>query len=162
MKRILFFSSLCFICLTFIQCASKSLSQEIKFEAKPPFIISEASFNEWFIGRDKRSSGVDVYVVFSEISPEVEVEKIFFKKFQGEIANSEKDQNRYTIRFKNEKRDFVMSDNPFEEARNLPREVAPEFNLNAKKGVLQYKFKGRTYYYKIPELVEKPTLSYPH
>lgn len=147
-------------CLFLIGCKSQKQETAILFDKNPPFIIAEAQFQRWTTANNTQKSGWNLFVVFEEIEPTVTMEEVFFRDYRAALQNSTKFPNRYVGNIKDKKPDFVMHSDPIKEAANTPP-TKPAFHLGANEAVITYRFQGTEKYYKITDLKEKNTISYP-
>lgn len=146
--------------LFLIGCKSQKQETAILFDKNPPFMIAEAQFQRWTTANNIHKSGWNLFVTFEEIEPTVTMEEVFFRDHRAELRNNAKLPNRYLAKLTDEKPDFVMHSDPLKEAANTPP-TKPAFHLGANEAVITYRFQGTEKYYKITDLKEKNTISYP-
>ena len=145
--------------LLFGCCGSKTEESLYSITQSPPFIIENAYCQEWVAGVKGGGSGTNIYFSIKNLEPGILVNEIYFR---GKIIKAENtNQNLYVGYIQNDKnRDVIMDSNPIKEAENIPPKPFP-FKLAEKEAVLSYIFKGREYYCKISDIIEKETLAYP-
>ena len=131
------------------------------FEQNPPFKISEAYFQKWVAGVKDGGSGINIYINFSEMSPNVVVQNIFFRNQKLEAKGNINEPKQFVGYLKNEsQRDVIMDADPMKEAQNTPSKAFP-FQLENNQAVLEYWFEGKKHYFKISNLSEKEMIPYP-
>lgn len=158
----LYFIPVLLCCLIFISCGSApKQATDVVFEEHPPFSISEAQFQRWTTGKDKRESGWNLYVIFDEIDSTMTLQEIYFRDYRSELKNSAKFPKRYTAHITDNKPDLVMHSDPLKEAVNTPPQKQ-KFQLEENEVVIGYLFEGKKRYYKITDLSEKRAIGYPH
>lgn len=162
MKNITVILALPILVFSLLNCGGiQSTSDKISLMQNPPFKISEAYTQSWVAGVEEGGSGTNIYVIFSEMDPEVTVESVYFKRHILEAKEDSKEKNQYVAYLRNDsKSDVIMDADPMKEAQNIPSEVFP-FELEANEAVIGYRFDGKKNYYKVSKLSEKDRISYP-
>ena len=146
----------------FSSCGSGNTDASyLAFEDNPPFIIDEASYQQWTAGTPEGGSGINVFINFSDIKQGVLFKEIYFRGKQTQVVTSPAVRVQYVGYFKNEpKRDIIMDSNPIHEAANTPPNKSP-FQLYDDEAVISYEFNGKTNYFRIQNLERKEPLAYP-
>lgn len=160
-KSTLFFIPLFIYALGMQSCGSAQNSNKLIFEENPPFTIQKAYFQKWAGGIESAGSGLDMYVIFENLSPQVKIKNVYFRNQITELQKSIDNSNEYFANLSKKPRlDVVMDKNPIQEAQNTPNKEFP-FDLKDNEAVLSYSLNGKIHYYKIPNLSEKESLAYP-
>ncbi len=127
----------------------------------PPFKITEAYYQNWVAGVRDGGSGTNVHIAFSEMSPNVIIQNIYFRNQILEAKGNINEPSKYVGYLKNEpQRDVIMDVDPMKEAMNTPPKTFP-FQLEDNQAVVEYWFGGKKNYYKISNLTQKDMIPYP-
>lgn len=149
-----------FLSIFILSCNSnKRVLQE-----NPPFEVAEASFQKWFGGTQEAGKGIHFTLIFSKISEDVLVEKIFFWGKEEVLKQNPQNPNIYLTTFVDKlKEDTVLDSNPVKEMDNPRPSLISEipFELKAKEAVIQYQKDMKTFYYKIENISQKDAVAYP-
>lgn len=133
-------------------------------QENPLFEISEASFQKWFGGTQEAGKGIHFNLIFSEISEDVLLQKIYFRGKEEVLKQYPKNRNLYRATFVDKfKEDVVLDSNPVKEMDNPRPSLASEipFELKSNEAVIQYQKGTKTFYYKIENITEKEEVAYP-
>jgi hypothetical protein len=144
--------------ITMTQCGTtKSDLQEL------PFQTSEVYFKQWIAGVQGGGSGIDLYILITDMSDGIQLQKAFFK---GKVAPLNlTDGNVFVAHFLtdlNNERDLTLHGDAIEESVNTP--AAPEpfpFPLNADEAGISYKENGILKYTKLANIIEKESIPRP-
>jgi hypothetical protein len=141
----------------FSQCAAT------KFDSKPPFTITGATYNSW-VGGQQGVSGIRL--VFNYESKEtIKFQKVYFANKVGSLEPREKDGKVFltghistsTRRGK----ELVLDIDPKKEMKNeLPEKTFP-FELKENEAVISYLENGVTKFYKVKDIIKTKTDYYP-
>ena len=162
MKTLATLISLPLLFFTFINCGGAQTANSDKtFEQNPPFKIADAYYQDWVAGVKEGGSGTNVHFVFSQMEPNVEIKKIYFRNNILEAKPSEKQPNQYIGYLRNNaQRDIVMDKDPIKEAQNSLSKTFP-FPLENNEAVIEYVDGGTKNFYKISTLTKKEMIPYP-
>jgi len=148
--------------LTTLSCGSiekETISYQIMH--KPPFSISEASFQKWVGGVQGSGSGFDLKVTFEALPNNISLKEFYFKGMITEARLLNAPKKTYAGNFKNAERpDIIMDSDPIKEASNTPKKKFP-FKLADNEAIVSYSANGKIFYTKIIDIFEKPILAYP-
>lgn len=139
-------------------------SNKIVLQENPAFEVAEASFQKWFGGTQEAGKGIHFTLIFSEISEEVLIKKIYFRGKEEILKQNPQNSNEYQATFVDKpKEDVVLDSNPVKEMDNPRPSLVSEipFELKANEAVIQYQKGRKTFYYKIENLTEKDAVAYP-
>lgn len=154
---------LCLFSLSLIaeSCGSTQISNNIMFEANPPFTIKEAYFQKWVAGTKEGGAGTKVHLVFKSIGPEVALKEIYFQNQIQKVQKASNSGYDYFAEFdSNIRSNIIMDIDPMKEAQNTPSQNFP-FELQENEAVVSYLFNDKTNYFKIINLSEKERIAYP-
>lgn len=147
------------VLLSTFSCAStKNIQQE------PPIELGEVYFERWNAGVKGGGYGYNVFIPVKE--NKVQLDSIYFRDKSAKLTN-DKSPNLYIGRFKVDTQvneDFIMSSDPNEEANNqikVPEKETIPFTLEPNQCIVSYIKNGKTQYFKIENVVEKPSVNYP-
>lgn len=130
----------------------------------PSFEVAEASFQKWFGGTSEAGKGIHFNLIFSEISDDVLVQKIYFRGKEEVLKQNPQNPDAYLATFVDKpKEDVVLDSNPVKEMDNPRPSLTSQipFELKANEAVVQYQKGTKTFYYKIENIVEKDSVAYP-
>ena len=135
-----------------------------KIDDNPPFKISGATYNYW-TGGQPGVSGIRVIINYIT-TEEVSFEKIYFQKKEGEIDEYKRDEKTFIIgRINTSKprdKDLVMDVDPKKEMNNKPPQGATiPFELKDNEAMIVYRYKGKTYNYKVSNIKQTESDYYP-
>lgn len=145
------------VMLGFYQCSSAQKLQE-----KALVNFGEVYYQTWNAGVKEGGSGTNVFITVKE--DKIVLDSIYFRGQGVKLERLEKDALVYVGRFKSiQNKDIVLSSEMNEEHKNqlpyLPSQLP--FKLENDECVITYKQHEKTNYYKISNIIEKPTLNYP-
>ncbi len=148
------------ILLGFSQCKN---TKEISYKTvkKTPFKISKATYNEWVAGVKGGGSGVNVILNISNIDTAKTTINYFY--FRGQKTTIEIKNSLYIGRFSNsvnQQKELIMSSETSDEYGNqapVKKEQFP-FNLKDNEVIINYKHKGKLYFFKQTLEKEKAVL----
>ena len=147
--------------ISFSNCMGSRVSKSDMFEKNPPFTIKEAYFQKWVAGIKEGGSGIRIHLVFASISPDVEIEALFFRDQVLKIQESKANNYEYIAQLSHSpEKETIMDIDPVKEAVNTPPQHFP-FELDDNQAVVEYRFEGKKRYFKISHLVEKSQIAYP-
>lgn len=139
-------------------------SNKMVLQENPPFEVAEASFQKWFGGIQEAGSGMHFTLIFSEISEDVHVQKIYFRGKEEVLKQNAQNNKTYQATFVDKpKEDVILDSNPVKEMDNPRPSLISEvpFDLKANEAVVQYQKGTKTFYYKIENISEKDAVAYP-
>ncbi|GGD79858.1 hypothetical protein [Planktosalinus lacus] len=139
-------------------------SNKVVLQENPPFEIEAASFQKWFGGTSEAGKGIHFTLIFSEISEEVLIKKIYFRGKEEILKQNPQNPNEYRATFVDKpKEDVVLDSNPVKEMDNSRPSLVSEipFELKANEAVIQYQKGTKTFYHKIENISEKDEVAYP-
>ncbi len=141
----------------FSQCAST------RFESKPPFKITKATYNDW-VGGQQGVSGIRLVFVYEPIKT-VAFQKVYFAGKEGTLTPRNNDGKTFiTGHISTSTRvnkELVLDIDPKKEVNNkLPEKRFP-FQLKENEAVISYIEKGVIKFYKVQGLVKTKTDYYP-
>ena len=145
--------------------SSCNTTKPISLVENPPFTLGESYFQNWVAGVRGVGSGTNVHISFAEIDDDVVVKDIYFRGKKLKANNFPQFRNQYIGYGKN----FMANINDSENGMEDDSPAAQELNLNEPfpfqlgddEAVLSFSHNGRTRYYKVPQLKEKPMTAYP-
>jgi hypothetical protein len=120
-------------------------SNKMVLQENPQFEVAEASFQKWFGGIQEAGKGIHFTLIFSEISEEVLIKKIYFRGKEEILKQNPQNPNEYLATFVDKpNEDVVLDSNPVKEMDNPRPSLVSEipFELKANEAVIQYP-KGR-------------------
>lgn len=138
------------LAIGFSQCAS------VKFDQKPPFTVTNATYTSW-VGGIKGASGTNVKFYY-KTNANVVFEDIYYK---GRLTKAElkKDKKGTLVvgYFKNEStalRDLQLHSDPKQEYGNQPPKKIEDFPFELKdnEAVISFTEDGKTKYYKVANI----------
>ena len=149
-----------FISVLFSNCAcSKKDNSIYSLTQNPPFTILEIYSQEWVAGIQGGGTGINLYFEIDTVEPETMINTIYFRNKTVKAEN--KSKNIFVGYIKNkENRDVIMDSNSLNEAKNIPPQKFP-FKLKQSEAVISYIYKGKDYYYKVSNIIEKEIIAYP-
>lgn len=158
-KPLLFSVFLLFVMVSFSQCSSSK-----KMQKKAPVKIVEVYSQDWVAGIQGGGAGTNVFIKIADGNP-VSLDSLYFRKKVTplELASN----NNYVAYFLSHTNrgpdDLIMSGNAKEEFGNsmpLKQEKFP-FELKDNEAVVSYKDNGKTKYFKIQDIEDRPSLAMP-
>jgi len=144
-----------FVALFLIQCKST------QFDAKPPFNIINATYNNWIGGREGVSG---IRLVFNYESQEiVKFQKVYFAKKEGSLEINKKEGKTFLTGHisTSTSRDITIDFDTKKEIKNKLPETAFPFELKENEAVLSYLQNGVTKFYKVENIIKTKTVFYP-
>ena len=130
-----------------------------QFDAKPPFNVSSATYNNW-VGGQEGVSGI--HLVFNLNSKQtIKFQKVYFNKREAILEAKEKEGkttligNISTSTIGNS--NLVMDVDPKKEINNEIPETNFPFDLKENEAVLSYLEKGVTKFYKVKNIKKTNT-----
>ncbi|OWP78997.1 hypothetical protein BWK62_00190 [Flavobacterium oreochromis] len=138
--------------------SSLSYSQK---NTRHPFNIQECYYQSWVAGIKGGGSGTDLHINFQkELPKDLELIKVYF---QNRIAIPNKtDSKEYLFSFKGNTNEHPNEENRGEEEKTINSNIKKHpLSIRPKEVVLEYSYKGNTYFFKIKKVKEKEMLAYP-
>ena len=68
------------------QCASPKVASTATFEEQAPFKVKPVYFQEWYAGIKVGGTGMNIFLPISEVSENVEIERVYFRNLTGELT----------------------------------------------------------------------------
>lgn len=139
-------------------------SNKMVLQENPPFEVAEASFQKWFGGIQEAGRGMHFTLIFSEISEDVMVEKIYFRGKEETLKQNAQNNKTYLATFVDKpKEDVILDSNPVKEMDNPRPSLTSEipFELKADEALVQYQKGNKAFYFKIMNITEKEVIAYP-
>ena len=165
MIKSLYIASLILTSLSLTQCNSAKSQIESTMELQQPeFAESKAQFNTYRAGQADGGSGIEFYLMSTDLPADVVLEQVYFHNYIGKLI---KRPDYYIARFRTDggkgPRDMIMSSKPEEEAVNTPPEKAVQFPfpLQDNEAGISYRENGVLKYAKIIGVTEKESKAYP-
>jgi hypothetical protein len=152
------FISIIGIIIVFTHCSSAQKLQE-----QASFEIGEVTYQTWVAGVQGGGSGIHMLINVVSNKNNVVFDSVYFKGYKAKI---EIGKINYVASIKteiNQKEDIVMSNNGKDEFGNKPplKEANFPFKLADDECVISYIEKNTTKYYKVKNLIKKPSEEYP-
>lgn len=158
-KQILKLITISIITISFSNCSSVK-----KMQDKAPFSFDEVYYQHWVAGVRGGGSGVNVFISLKSNPDNIELDSIYFRGQQSkvEISNEKLIIGRFLTKA-NQKEDIIMSSEPHAEYGNKAPELPKNtpFSLKDDECVISYKQGETTKYYKISNMLRKPSPHYP-
>lgn len=150
------------VLIGFSSCGgAQSSDGSISLEKNPPFKILDSYFQKWVAGTKEGGAGINLYLDFETIQPNVVIREVYFQNHILEAKNSGATPLSYVAHITSgSKNDLVMDIDPKKEAKNTPPQTFP-FQLKANEAVIGYLVSGEKKYFKIDNLVERREIAYP-
>ncbi len=148
------------ISAVFIQCGTtqKETSKMVK---NPPFTITEATYQTWVAGIQGGGAGTYVVITFGSIDSDVEINNFYFGNFKALAKVQPNNSLLYRANvLNNTNNERLMNIDPKQEANTLPQPKS-QFELEQGNAIIEYNFKGKTYFHKVTKMIEKSPLAYP-
>ncbi|MBT8262808.1 MAG: hypothetical protein KJO05_08300 [Bacteroidia bacterium] len=154
--------SLAMIIILFAQCGGgKTENGKPQLDQNPPFKILDAYYQDWVAGIPEGGSGTNIYISLGDISEDVVIDKIYFRKMISDAKLSPQTKNQYIGYFrKDQRQDIIMDIDPVKEAQNIPREPFP-FELKDDEAVIAYRHENEMKYTRVSDLRMEELLAYP-
>jgi hypothetical protein len=157
-KQFFGFISVIGIILCFTQCSS---AQKLQEEAS--FLLGEVSYQTWVAGVQGGGSGIHMLINVVSNRNNVDFDSVYFRGYKAKI---EIGKIGYIAHFKtdiNQREDIIMSNNGKDELGNKSpfKEANSPFELTEDECVISYIEKNTTKYFKVKNLVKKPSEEYP-
>ncbi|RTY88244.1 hypothetical protein [Flavobacterium sp. RSP15] len=147
--KTIFFSAITAISLTF--CAMKH-----ELQTEFPQEIQSVFYQK--VKKGTESSVINFYIEFKKpLANNIKLEKIYFHNEESPV--SEITKNTFVSHFyqSNKKEDLILNRNPAKEYGNkAPVVQKSKFDLKFNEVVLEYTKDGKTLFYKISNVLEKP------
>jgi len=146
----------------FTNCSSAQ-----KLEKDAPFKIGEVYFQSWVAGVEGGGAGTNIFIPIEDnLIKTVQLDSVYFRGKASILEFKPNYPSLYIGRFlssSNLNKDLIMSDEPYKEYGNkLPEPIQSiPFELKPNECVLTFLQNGKTYYYKIENIVEKRAVQYP-
>ena len=151
MKRyiIIFFSVITAISLTF--CAMKH-----ELQTEFPQEIQSVFYQK--VKKGTESSGTHFYIEFKKpLAANIKLYKIYFHNQESLVQEITPKDFKSSFLQSNKKEDLIMDKNPAKEYGNKAPVVSKsKFDLKSNEAVLEYTKGGKTLFYKIANVLEKP------
>ena len=154
-KKIIFFL---FIGISLSFCALKE-----GFQAKFPQEFASVYYQKWVGGVRGSGGGIHFHIEFKQpLSAAIELEKIYFLNQEAKVEQQSKTVFVANFVQKYNNPDLILEDDSNKEYGNkAPVIEKPKFNLKPNEGMLEYKKKDKTFFFKIKNIKEKPMIAYP-
>lgn len=143
-----------FVTILLIQCKST------QFDAKPPFNIIDATYNNW-VGGQKGVSGIRLVFNF-EAQETVTFQKVYFANKEGSLESANKDGKKVLTGHisTSTTSDITIDFDTKKEVKNkLPESTFP-FELKENEAVISYLQNGVTKFYKVKNVTKTKTSFY--
>ena len=151
MKRyiIIFFSVITAISLTF--CAMKH-----ELQTEFPQEIQSVFYQK--VKKGTESSVINFYIEFKKpLAANIKLYKIYFHNQESLVQEITPKDFKSSFLQSNKKEDLIMDKNPAKEYGNKAPVVSKsKFDLKSNEAVLEYTKDGKTLFYKIANVLEKP------
>lgn len=143
-----------FLLITAISLTFCAMKQE--FQTEFPQEIQSVFYQK--IKKGSHSSVVNFYIEFKNpLSANTKLEKIYFQNQESAVQEITPKDFKSTFLQSNKKEDLIMDKNPAKEYGNkAPVVQKSKFDLKPNEAVLEYKKDGKTLFYKILNVQEKP------
>jgi hypothetical protein len=161
LRHTIYIAAITAILFVFSSCTT---SKPIILVENPPFTMGDSYIQNWVAGVRGVGSGTNVHVSFADMEEDVVIKDIYFR---GKILKAHtfptfRDQyigygSRFVVKIS---KDSENNQDALAATNNSATERFP-FQLGENEAVVSYVYKGRTRYYKIPELTLKPMTAYP-
>ena len=159
LRRISFFTIMLLIMVSVSQCSS---AQKLQNEAPSKFGL--VYFQTWVAGVSGGGSGLNLFIPVMDGS--VRLDSVYFRgsvsKLEVKPSNPTLHIGRFDTGF-NQAKDIIMHSDSNEEHTNKlskPARMIP-FELKDNECVVSYTKEGKVFYYKIPNVIQKPADNYP-
>ncbi|GAA4967293.1 hypothetical protein [Algibacter aquimarinus] len=146
------------IVVSFSSCASTQ-----KTEKRTPINIGEIYYQDWVSEENRGDSGFNIFIPILSNSNNIVLDSIYFKNKQVKLE--QKSNNLFVGRFKsfsNQKKDIIMSNEPYAEYGNKFPEFSRQssFNLEENECIISYSYKEKVKYFKIKNIVKKKSVNH--
>jgi hypothetical protein len=143
-----------FLLITAISLTFCAMKQE--FQTEFPQEIQSVFYQK--IKKGSQSSVVNFYIEFkNSLSANIKLEKIYFQNQESSVQEITPKDFKSTFLQSNKKEDLIMDKNPAKEYGNkAPVVQKSKFDLKSNEAVLEYTKDGKTLFYKISNVLEKP------
>lgn len=147
--KIIFFSVITAISLTF--CAMKH-----ELQSEFPQEIQSVFYQK--VKKGMESSVINFYIEFKKpLAANIKLEKIYFHNQESLVQEITPKDFKSSFLQSNKKEDLIMDSNPAKEYGNkAPVVQKSKFDLKSNEAVLEYTKDGKTLFYKIANVLEKP------
>ena len=158
MKTFLQMVFLLLIVISVVYCAPK---EDLKTSF--PQKIKAIYFQKANDRNERDGSGTDFYIEFeTPLSIDVQLVKIYFQNQEGNFEQATKNTFVAHLAPKFTNPDLILhKDSQKEYGNPAPIIAKPKFVLKPTEAVLEYKSYGKSYFFKINNLKEKPMIAYP-
>lgn len=154
MKTFKIFATL-LILIGFSECATT------QFEQNPPFTITSAVYNNWFV-KSTATKGTIINIGYDS-KYVVKFDSIYFSKRAEKLSISKvKDKKMISSIFSStEKPDRILDENSTKEIQNqFPAIKNMPFKLKQNEAIISYKIKDKTKYFKVKSIKKGKTIFY--
>ena len=150
--------------LTLIMTSFSQCSSAQKLQKDAPMTFGEVYCQKWVSGMAEGPSGINIFIEVKDDA--VQLDSVYFRGKATKLELDNSDELKYVGRFvskSKEKTDMVLSSDPKQEYGNKAPEIPVKipFELGLNECVVSYKLNGETAYYKLSNVVEKPTKDVP-
>jgi hypothetical protein len=158
MKTSLQILFLLLIVISLVYCAPKE-DMKTSFPQK----IKSVYFQKWIDGREPKGSGTVFYIEFEvPLSKDIQLVKIYFQNQEANFEHSTKNTFVAHLAPKYSNPDLILHKDSLKEYGNqAPIITKSKFVLKPTEALLEYKSKGKSYFFKINNPKEKPMIAYP-
>ena len=146
------------IIISLVYCAPK---EDIKTSF--PQKIKSVYFQKWICGKEPKVIGTLFYIEFeAPLSKDIQLQKIYFQNQEGNFEHSTKNIFVAHLVVKHTNPDLILHKDSLREYGNqAPIIVKPKVVLKPTEALLEYKSRGKSYFFKINNPKEKPMIAYP-
>jgi hypothetical protein len=143
-----------FLLITAISLTFCAMKQE--FQTEFPQEIQSVFYQK--VKKGMESSVINFYIEFKKpLSANIKLEKIYFHNQESPVQEITPKDFKSSFLQSNKKEDLIMDKNPAKEYGNkAPVVQNSKFDLKSNEAVLEYTKDGKTLFYKISNVLEKP------
>ena len=137
-------------------------TRSIHFQSEIPLQIESPYFQTWVAGIQGGGSGIDVFFPVKDLN-NIIPDSIHFRGQRVKAVYKNKMILGHFSTPKNQHQDIILSNEPLAEANNqlLPKQDHSAFELEPNTCVLSYIIDNKRFYYKITDLIQRKSNSYP-
>jgi hypothetical protein len=146
------------IIVSLVYCAPKE-DQKTRFPQK----IKSVYFQKWIGGKEPKEVGTNFYIEFgAPLSKDIQLVKIYFQNQEGNFEQSTKNIFVAHLVVKHTNPDLILHKDSLKEYGNqAPIIIKRKFVLKPTEALLEYKSRGKSYFFKISNPKEMPMIVYP-
>lgn len=128
-----------------------------------PQKIKSVYFQKWIEGKEPKGRVTLFYIEFeAPLSKDIQLQKIYFQNQEGNFEQATKNTFVAHLAPIHSNPDLILhKDSRKEYGNRAPIITKPKFVLKPTEAVLEYKSNGKSYFFKINNLKEKPMIAYP-